>query len=598
MQKCYKLCSTNWESKQIWIRRIYVEEVKEVLETQEKLQQKAELQTKLQEHYLKSLDEIEDGQLVTGTVVQVNNEYVFVDVGYKSEGRISLDEFSTSPAVGDEVKVLIVNKEGKGGQIVISKKRADIKERTDVLKVAAENREPVMGKFVKVIKGGYEVDLGNEFLGFCPLSKADVVRVEDPETLIGIADYFIIDKFHTGMKLKSVVSRREYLEKQIKINKEHFFSTVKIGDVVEGTVKSFTSFGAFIDLGGFDGLLHINDMSWGHVTKPKDFVNKGEVVHLRLINIDPESQKINLSLKHMTEDPWNSFEQRYHVDDVVEAPVTKITNFGVFIEIEPGIEGLAHISELSWTKRVNNPKEIVSIGDIVSAKILGYDLDKKRVSLGLKQLEENPWDTIDVRYPVGMTFTKPVVKITANGAFVNLEDGIDGFLHVDDISWTKRVKNMNDFCKEGDVIDVVVTRVDPQTRHIRLGVKQLSGNPWTTLRQEYPKGSIISGEVTNVTDFGVFVRVLGDIEGLISKYNLIGPDEEYNDSVLSKFKVGDPIDAAVVEVNTNTQKLSLSIKEKIRISQQSEISKYIHGSDDSDTFTFGDLISSKDKDSE
>ena len=598
MQKCYKLCSTHCESKQIWIRRIYVEEVKEVLETQEKLQQKAELQTKLQEHYLKSLDEIEDGQLVTGTVVQVNNEYVFVDVGYKSEGRISLDEFATSPAVGDEVKVLIVNKEGKGGQIVISKKRADIKERTDVLKVAAENREPVMGKFVKVIKGGYEVDLGNEFLGFCPLSKADVVRVEDPETLVGIADYFIIDKFHTGMKLKSVVSRREYLEKQIKINKEHFFSTVKIGDVVEGTVKSFTSFGAFIDLGGFDGLLHINDMSWGHVTKPKDFVNKGEVVHLRLINIDPESQKINLSLKHMTEDPWNSFEQRYHVDDVVEAPVTKITNFGVFIEIEPGIEGLAHISELSWTKRVNNPKEIVSIGDVVSAKILGYDLDKKRVSLGLKQLEENPWDTIDVRYPVGMTFTKPVVKITANGAFVNLEDGIDGFLHVDDISWTKRVKNMNDFCKEGDVIDVVVTRVDPQTRHIRLGVKQLSGNPWTTLRQEYPKGSIISGEVTNVTDFGVFVRVLGDIEGLISKYNLIGPDEEYNDSVLSKFKVGDPISAAVVEVNTNTQKLSLSIKEKIRISQQSEISKYIHGSDDSDTFTFGDLISSKDKDSE
>jgi len=575
-----------------------VEEVKEVLETQEKLQQKAELQTKLQEHYLKSLDEIEDGQLVTGTVVQVNNEYVFVDVGYKSEGRIALDEFATSPAVGDEVKVLIVNKEGKGGQIVISKKRADIKERTDVLKVAAENRDPVMGKFVKVIKGGYEVDLGNEFLGFCPLSKADVVRVEDPETLIGIADYFIIDKFHTGMKLKSVVSRREYLEKQIKINKEHFFSTVKIGDVVEGTVKSFTSFGAFIDLGGFDGLLHINDMSWGHVTKPKDFVNKGEVVHLRLINIDPESQKINLSLKHMTEDPWNSFEQRYHVDDVVQAPVTKITNFGVFIEIEPGIEGLAHISELSWTKRVNNPKEIVSIGDMVSAKILGYDLDKKRVSLGLKQLEENPWDTIDVRYPVGMTFTKPVVKITANGAFVNLEDGIDGFLHVDDISWTKRIKNMNDFCKEGDVIDVVVTRVDPQTRHIRLGVKQLSGNPWTTLKQEYPKGSVISGEITNVTDFGVFVRVLGDIEGLISKYNLIGPDEEYNDSVLSKFKVGDPISAAVVEVNTNTQKLSLSIKEKIRISQQSEISKYIHGSDDSDTFTFGDLISSKDKDSE
>ena len=569
-----------------------VEEVKEVLETQSEPQQKADMQTMLQEHYLKSLDEIEDGQLVTGTVVQVNNEYVFVDVGYKSEGRIPFEEFSTVPAVGDEVKVMIVNKEGKGGQIVISKKRADIKERTDILKEAAEKRSPVMGKFVKVIKGGFEVDLGDEFLGFCPLSKADVMRVEDPETMLGVADFFIIDKFHTGTKLKSVVSRREYLERKIKENKDKFFSTVKIGDVVEGTVKSFTSFGAFIDLGGFDGLLHINDMSWGHVTKPKDFVKKGQVIQLRLINIDPVSQKINLSLKHMQEDPWNTFEERYAVDDVVKAPITKITTFGAFIEIEPGIEGLAHISELSWTKRINNPKEILSVGEIVEAKILGYDLDKKRVSLGLKQLDENPWDTIEERYPQGMTLTKPVVKITNSGAFINLEEGIDGFLHIDDISWTKKIRNMNEFCKEGDVIDVVVTRVDAQTRHIRLGVKQLEGNPWQTLRRDYPRGSTISGEVSNVTDFGVFVRVLGDIEGLISKYNLVGPDEQFSDEVLKKFKVGDPITAAVVEINPTTQKLSLSIKELIRKSQQSEISKYIHD-DDGDTFTFGDLMKSR-----
>lgn len=564
-----------------------VEEVKEVLETQD-----ASMQSMLQEQYLKSLDEIEDGQIVTGSVVQVNNEYVFVDVGYKSEGRIPLEEFSTVPAVGDEVKVMIVNKEGKGGQIVISKKRADIKERTDFLKEAAEKRSPVMGKFVKVIKGGFEVDLGNEFLGFCPLSKADITRVEDPESMLEISDYFIIDKFHTGMKLKSVVSRREYLEQKIKENKEKFFATVKIGDVIEGTVKSFTSFGAFIDLGGFDGLLHINDMSWGHVTKPKDFVKKGQVIQLRLINIDPESQKINLSLKHMQEDPWDSFEERYKVDDVIKAPVTKITTFGAFIEIEPGIEGLAHISELSWTRRINNPKELLALGDVVEAKILGYDLDKKRISLGLKQLEENPWDTIEERYPLGKTLSKQVVKLTNSGAFINLEEGIDGFLHLDDISWTKKVRNMNEFCKEGDVIDVVVTRIDPQTRHIRLGVKQLEGNPWQTLRQDYPKGSTISGVISNVTDFGVFVKVIGEIEGLISKFNLVGPDEYYTDEVLKKFKVGDPITAAVMEVNPSTQKLSLSIKELIRKSQQSEISKYIH-QDDSDTVTFGDLMKSR-----
>lgn len=550
----------------------------------------------MQEEYLKSLDGIEDGQLVTGTVVQVNNEYVFVDVGYKSEGKISRSEFKELPEIGDNVSVVIVSKEGKHGQIVVSKKRADVKERTDELRKAAEGRTPIEGTFIKVIKGGFEVDLGGDYKGFCPLSKADVVRVEEPETLIGITDYFVIDKFHAGTKLKSVVSRREYLEKKIKENKDQFFSTVKIGDVVEGVVKSFTSFGAFIDLGGFDGLLHINDMSWGHVTRPKDFVKKGQVVQLRLINIDPDSQKINLSLKHMSEDPWSTFEQRYHVDDVITAPVTKLTSFGVFIEIEPGVEGLAHISELSWTKRVNNPKEILKIGDVVNAKILGYDLDKKRVSLGLKQLLENPWDTIAERYPVGMTLNKPVVKITNSGAFINLEEGIDGFLHIDDISWTKRIKNMSSFCKEGDSIDVVVTRVEPENRRIRLSVKKLEENPWQVLRKDYPKYSKISGTVSNVTEFGVFVKVIGDIEGLISKYNLVGPDEEFTDDVLKKYNVGDPVTAMVIECNPNTQKLSLSIKEMIKRSQQSEIAKYIHGDDDEeDTFTFADLMASKDE---
>ena len=272
-----------------------------------------DMQTLLQEQYLKSLAGIEDGQIVTGTVVQLNNDYVFVDVGYKSEGKIPVDEFIELPKIGDKVNVAIVNKEGKGGQVIVSKKKADARERAEALREATESGTPVLGKFSKVIKGGYEVDLGADYKGFCPLSKADIVRIEDPETLIGKTDYFIIDKFHTGSKMKSVVSRKEYLEKIIAQNKEKFFSSVQIGDVVQGVVKSFTSFGAFIDLGGFDGLLHINDMGWGHVTKPKDYVKKGQVIQLRLINIDPVTQKINLSLKHMTEDPWTNFEQRYQV---------------------------------------------------------------------------------------------------------------------------------------------------------------------------------------------------------------------------------------------------------------------------------------------
>jgi len=551
------------------------------------------MQSMMQEEYLKSLDGIEDGQLVTGTVVQVNNETVFVDVGYKSEGRLPLEEFDEAPAIGDPVTVLIVNKEGKGGQVIISKKKADVKARGEELRKAADDKTPVEGKFVKVINGGFEVDLGSDFSGFCPLSKADITRTENPESLIGVSDYFIIEKFHGGSKLKSVVSRRDYLERKIKENKEKFFSTVKIGDVVEGVVKSFTSFGAFIDLGGFDGLLHLNDMSWGHVSRPRDFVKKGEKIQLRLINIDPETKKINLSLKHMQQDPWSTFEDNFKVGDVVTAPVTKMTTFGAFIEIAPGIEGLAHISELSWTKRINNPKEVLNIGDVVQCKILGYDLEKKRVSLGVKQLMDNPWDSIAERYPVGTVLSKPVVKITNSGAFVNLEDGIDGFLHVDDVSWTKKIKNMSSFCKEGDTIDVIVTKVEPENRRIRLGVKQIENNPWQTLKQQYPKYSIITGTVSNVTDFGVFVKVLGEIEGLIPKFALVGPDEEYTDEALKKFNVGDTVTAMVMDVIPQQQKLSLSIKEMKKRDQQSEVAKYMSNSDDDDVVTFADLISSR-----
>lgn len=547
----------------------------------------AEKQSFLQQH-LMSIPELEVGQIVTGTVVQTNDEIVLVDIGYKSEGKIPVDEFMELPKVGDKVAVKIIRLDDGRGQVVVSKKGAEARERTEVLRKAAEDRTPVLGKFVKVIKGGYEVDLGADYKGFCPLSKADVVRVEEQDSLLGKTDYFIIDKFHAGTKLKSVVSRREYLEKKIKENKEAFFNSVQIGDVVQGEVKSFTSFGAFIDLGGFDGLLHINDMSWGHVTRPKDFVKKGQIVQLRLINIDSATQKINLSLKHMEADPWTTFEERYQVGDVITKPVTKLTSFGVFIEIEPGIEGLAHISELSWTKRITNPKDVVAIGDVVEAKILGYDLDKKRVSLGLKQLEENPWDTITERYPVGKAISAPVVKVTNSGAFINLEDGIDGFLHIDDVSWTKKIKAMDQFCKEGDVVDVCVTKVEADNRRIKLSVKNLEGNPWTALRKDYPKFSTITGTISSVTDFGVFVKVVGDIEGLISKFNLVGPDEEYKDSVLESYKekVGESITAMVIDCNAQTQKLSLSIREMIKRNNESEMAKYMAADkeDDSDTY--------------
>ena len=547
--------------------------------------------------YLKSFAGIEDGQIVTGTVVQLNNDYVLVDVGYKSEGRIPVNEFIELPQIGDKVNVTIIKKEGAGGQVVVSKKRAEAKEKAETLKKAAEDKTPVLGKFVKVIKGGYEVDLGADYKGFCPLSKADVFRVEDPESLIGKTDYFIIDKFHGSSKMKSVVSRKEYLEKKIQENKEKFFQTVQIGDVVEGEVKSFTSFGAFIDLGGFDGLLHINDMSWGHVTRPKDYVKKGQVIQLRLINIDPENQKINLSLKHMEADPWTTFEQRYQVGDVITKPITKITEFGVFIEIEPGIEGLAHVSELSWTKKVTNPRELYNIGDVVNAQILGYDLDKKRVSLGIKQLLPNPWDTIAEEFPVGKVLQGKVAKLTNAGAYVELGNGIDGFLHIEDVAWNRKFNHMNQFCKAGDMIDVMVKSVDPENRRVRLTIKDISGNPWDNFRKSYPRNSSVSGTISSVTDFGVFVKLPGDIEGLVSKYNLGSPDEDYSDSLLESYKakIGEPITVTVLDVNPQTQKINLSEKESIRKKQASDYAQYMEGKEeDIDTYNpFAEILKEK-----
>ncbi len=557
----------------------------------------AETQTDLQEEYLKSLKDIEEGQLIESTVIEISTENVFVDVGYKSEGKIPITEFKTPPKIGDKVNVILIRKEGKSGQVVVSKGKADVKVFWKELRKAGQEQIPVEGTFIKSIKGGFEVDLGYGVIGFCPLSKTDVVRVTDPEEYIGKSGNFLIDRLYSENKLKIVLSRRGFLERDISEKKERFFNNTEVGDVVTGEVKSFTSFGAFIDLGGFDGLLHINDMSWGHVTRPKDFVKKGQKVELKVIRLDSEEQKINLSLKHFTPDPWSLFEQKYHVDDVVKGKVTKLTDFGAFIEIEEGIEGLAHISELSWVKRIKHPSELLSIGDEVEAKILAYDIENGRVSLGVKQVYDNPWDTIDESFPVGKRINGKIVKVTNAGAFIELTEGIDGFLHIDDYSWTKRIKKPSTVLKSGDEIEVMVIDLDKEGRRIKLGVKQLSEDPWKFLMKSNPKGSIIEGEITNITDFGVFVKVSNGIEGLINKYNLAEPGSDKEEDFLSKFSVGDKVTALVTEINPAAHRLSLSIKDYQKSLQRKEISKYIHDEEDESTSTFGDFLKSKDLDS-
>ncbi|HVP19775.1 MAG TPA: 30S ribosomal protein S1 [Spirochaetia bacterium] len=560
-------------------------------EDKKKLAPEAEIQ--LQEQYVQSLQPIEEGQMIPGRVIEVDDDYVYVDVGYKSEGKIPAGEFDVKPAMGETVYVILVRKEGREGQVIVSKRKADEKIFWKDLRIAFDEHKPVQGTIIHKIKGGYEVDLGNDIRAFLPLSKVDVKRPSENSDYVGVKSSFYIDRLYAKGKTNIVVSRRDWMEEDIRKRREEFFSQVKIGDVVEGVVKSFTSFGAFVDLGGFDGLLHINDMSWGHVTRPKDFVRLSETIQLKVIRLEPEEGRINLSLKHFTEDPWNHFEEKYHIGDIVKGKVTKLADFGAFIEIEEGIEGLAHISELSWVRKVKHPREVLKVGDVVETKILNYDIQQGKLSLGLKQVLPNPWDDIDQRYPVGMRLNRKVVRASPYALFFEIEEGIDGVLHVDDMSWTKKIRNASSFAKVDEEVELMVIGIDKERGKVQLGVKQLSEDPWESIARAYPRGSIISGEITNITDFGFFVRVQGGIEGLVHKMNVVDDRVEPVETALAKYKVGDQVQAVVTEVNPSKQKLSLSLKDYVKRVQREEMDKYIHDDSKQETVSLGDMLKDK-----
>ena len=552
------------------------------------------IQTQLQEEYLKSLEQLEEGQLVEGVVIQITEDQVFVDVGYKSEGKIPIAEFTAIPNVGDKVAVILITKESKRGEVIVSKQKADAKISWKNLRQAHQDHSMVEGTIEKLVKGGYDVNLGADLHAFLPISQSDVQKVDKPDKFLGLKTMFHVERLYSDGKVNIVVNRRKYLEEELERKRNDFFQNTPIGMDVTGVVKSFTSFGAFIDLGGFDGLLHINDMSWGHVTRPKDFVKKGQEIRLKVIRIDPVEKRINLSMKHFTDDPWVHFEDKYHVNDVVKGKVTKLTDFGAFIELEEGIEGLAHISEFSWVKKIQKPQDLVKPNDIVECMVLGYDLQAGRVSLGLKQVTANPWDDIEERYSVGARLTRKVVKITNAGAFISLEEGIDGFLHGDDISWTKKIKHPGSEISAGQEIEVMVISIDKAGRNIRLGIKQLSDDPWQSFGESYRPGSPVEGEVSSITDFGIFVRVPGGIEGLIHKSNLTESRDESPDDALKKYKVGDKIKAVVLEIQGDKQKLAFSIKDYQKKVQREELSRYMAEEESGDsTFTLGDFLKSK-----
>ena len=556
-------------------------------------QEQGAIQTQLEES-LKGLN-IEDGQIVDGTVIQVADGYVFVDIGYRTEGRIPVQEFGSKlPNDGDKVTVVVIRKDGRNGP-EISYTKAQAKQLWKDFRKYFDEKLPIEGTIEKEVKGGFDVNLGGEIHAFLPISQSDSQKVENPSKLIGTVSKFYIERLYSDNKQNVVVNRRKYLEEQINTERDKFFAEKQIGDTVKGTVKSFTSFGAFIDLGGFDGLLHINDMSWGHVTRPKDFVKKGQEVELKVIRLEPNEKRINLSLKHFSEDPWVHFEDKYHVDDIVEGVVTKLTDFGAFIELEEGIEGLAHISEFSWTKKVNKASDMVKIGDKIKCMILGYDIPAGRVSLGLKQVTANPWDSISDKYPEGTKITGKVVKLTNAGAFIQLEDGIDGFLHAEDISWTKKVKHAGSELKVDQEVEVVVLEADSENHRIRVGIKQLTDNPWKKFAEEYKAGSTLEGEITSITDFGVFVKAPDGIEGLVNKANLSDDRDVPYEEAVKKYNVGDKINVFVVDVSVEKEKVAFSVKEYKKAQARKEISQYMSSAenDDDGAYTLGDMIKSQ-----
>ncbi len=502
---------------------------------------------------------INEGEITKGTIIKITKDFVVVDIGYKSEGQIPIYEFTDdkgqlSVKEGDEVDILVELREDEDGSVLISKEKADKVKIWDEISKACSEGEVVEGEIVSKVKGGLSVDIGVK--AFLPGSQVDLRPVRNLEKLIGKRFKFKVIKFNKK-RGNIVLSRRVLLETERQAMREQTLGELKEGTTREGVVKNITEYGAFIDLGGIDGLLHITDMSWGRVNHPSEMFNVGDQVKVRILKFDPNTQRVSLGYKQLQDDPWSNADERYPVGTRVSGKVVSLTDYGAFVELERGIEGLIHVSEMSWTKRVKHPSKIVNVGDNVDAAVLDIDVKNKRISLGMKQVEENPWTVVEEKFPVGSRVRGQIKNITNFGIFVGVEEGIDGLVHISDISWTQRVKHPSEVFKKGDEVEAVVLKIDKENERFSLGIKQLEKNPWENVEERYAVGKEVSGTVTSIADFGVFVKLEEGIEGLVYLSELSRERVEDPKSVV---KVGDEIQAVVIKLDATEQKIGLSIK--------------------------------------
>jgi len=510
----------------------------------------------MEAYFSDSLGQFKEGQIIHGTIIELSKGNIVVDVGFKSEGVISLHEFpdyGKSLAVGDEVEVYLERVEDNDGNVVLSKEKAiKIKIWDDLVKTY-EADEILEGVVVAKAKGGLTVDIG--LRAFLPGSQIDLRPIRNLEKLIG--EKFKMKIIKMNKKRGNIVlSRRILLEEQRKLLREGTLEQMEEGNLIEGIVKNITEYGVFIDLGGMDGLLHITDMSWGRVNHPSEMFAIGDMVKVMVLKYDKEKERVSLGLKQITPDPWVDVEAKFPVDTRITGKVVSITNYGVFVELEKGIEGLVHISEMSWSRHVKHPSKMVALNDEVEAVVLTLDKEKKRISLGMKQVETNPWDGIETRYPIGTEVEGTVRNLTDFGAFIELEDGVDGLIHISDLSW-KKIKHPSEILRKKDLLKAVVLSIDKDNCRISLGVKQLQPDPWDDIAKNYPIGTVVSGTIIKVTGFGAFAEFGDGLEGLIHVSQL---SSQKISSPEQAVKVDDAITAKVIKVDTTSKKIALSIK--------------------------------------
>ena len=538
--------------------------------------------------YEESFKRFAEGEVVTGRIISVDKDYVLVDIGYKSEGQIRIHEFQDENGnlianEGDSVDVMVEWWDEEEERVVLSKEKAAKVKVWEDIKKSFDEDQTVEGVIVNRVKGGFSVDIGVQ--AFLPGSQADLRPIRNLDEMVGKTFTFKILKYNRK-RSNIVLSRRVILEEERDSKRSSTLDSIEDGKIVDGIVKNITEYGVFVDLGGVDGLLHITDISWGRVKHPSELFSVGDNITVKILSFDIERERVSLGMKQLTEDPWLAATEKYPIGSRVNGKVVSLTDYGSFVELEEGIEGLIHVSEMSWTRKIRHPSKVVSVGDVVDTLVLDIKPESRRISLGMKQVVPNPWDVISEKYPVGTTIEGKIKNITDFGLFIGIGEGIDGLVHISDISWIKRIKHPSELYKKGDVVQAIVLDIEKKNERFSLGIKQLEEDPWKTVAERYEVGKEITGTVTNLTDFGVFIEIEEGIEGLVHVSEI---SKEKIKTPIGKFSVGDVITAKVMNINSRERRIGLSIKRLEVESEQSFLSEYVNNARPT-TSTFGEIL--------